>query len=218
MATSYTQNLNIGITSSQFSTREVIRSPGPIKNVWNPSWVKFNQAALFFGDTLTLNLNFDHSLQAADLNDSLDANEMIYWAFGGSGSLSANQDLAYQWRFTSVSGSLLMQPITGTGVLRQLSNGSVQGVINASQTYRELNLTDSSFTFSGIQLTLTIPQIASGWTPGYIIPEIASDRLSMVVPEPASLSLAGFGFTLLLVNRISCNRIGKASAISKSAS
>jgi len=197
-ASSFTQDLSVSLSPSQISTQQVISSIGPIKTVWDSPSLPLTQAALFSGDTLTLNLRFDNSLRATDLQNPVDTNEMIYWCLGGTGSLSTPQTMAYVWQFTSASGLLLSSSIPGNGLLRRLADGSIQGVINVSQTFEELNLTYSSFSFGGIRLTLTIPQIASGWTPTFLRLSFASDGLAIVPPGPARLLNVSRGYPMRL--------------------
>jgi hypothetical protein len=182
-ATTYTQSLSVALAPSQISTQEVIHS-GLIKTLWECPALPLTQATLVEGDNLSVNLKFDKLLRATDLQNTVDTNEMIYWCFTGAGSLATNLDMAYVWQFTSASGSLFSPSIAGNGLLRRLLDGSIQGVINVSETMRELNLTDGSFAFGGIRLTLSIPQIASGWTPTTLRLNFASDGLAILPSGP----------------------------------
>ena len=182
-------------TASQLSQRVVIDSQ--YKYVWDSGMLTISPVKLYAGDTLTFNLNFTQALQATDLASYPDASEMIYWAMGGSGTLAVSQTMHYQWQFLSTSGELLAATIPGDGVLRPIP-GQVQGVINPSQYFETLNLTDSSFTFAGLSLTVSIPYIASGWTVNFCRIDFASDDLQIVpIPEPAFGSLAGLSVAAL---------------------
>ena len=194
---SYTQDLSVSLSPSQVSTKEVITTPGPIKTVWDSASQPLTLAALSSGDTLTVNLKFNGFLRATDLQNTVDTNEMLYWVLDGTGSLSAAQDLPYVWQFTSASGALLSSSISGNGVLRLLDS-SIQGVINTSQTFEELNLTCGSFSFGGIRLVLTIPQIASGWTPTWVRLSFASDSMAIVPPRPPGVLNVGRGYPVRL--------------------
>ena len=180
-ANSYTQDLSVSLSPSQLSTKEVITSPGPIKTVWDSANQPLTLAALSSGDTLTVNLKFNGFLRATDQQNPVDTREMIYWFLDGTGYLSAAQDMPYGWQFTSASGVLLSSTLSGTGVLRTV-NGWAQGAINVSQTFEGSNLTDGSFCFGGIRLTLTMPQIPSGWTPTTVRLAFASDSL-VILPS-----------------------------------
>ena len=177
-------------SSYELSTHEVIFSPGgPIKTVWDPGNASVTPTVLRSGDTLTFDFYLTSPLQVTDLASNPDASEMIYWAVGGSGSLSSAQSMNYDWQFLGTSGALLSVDTPGTGVLRPIP-GQLQGVINVSQTFRTLNLTDSSFTFSGIRLSMTVPSIPADWTINTVRLDFAADDIR-IVPEPVFESLGG---------------------------
>lgn len=196
----YDFQIFIDPSSAQISEHEVIFSPnGPIKTVWDPGNVSVSPTTLHFGDILTFDFNLAQALRATDLAANPDTTEMIFWAVSGSGTLPIAESMQYEWQFLSTSGALLSTTITGGGVLRSIP-GQVQGVINTSQTFRTLNLTDSSFTFSGLRLTMTVPSISSGWTINSVRSSFAADDIQ-IVPEPAFGSLAGLCMVVLAFAR-----------------
>jgi hypothetical protein len=196
-AASTVYHIPVTLSGAQLTQREVIFSPnGPVKYVWDSGNQLLSPARLNGGEVLTFNFNFDQRLLATDLAANLDPSEMIFWAAGGTGSLAAAPPLPYQWQFLAPSGDLLTPTISGTGVLRNI--GTLQGVINPSQTFRTLDLTDSSFSFGGLQLTLTVPATPVGWTVSSVRVNFASDHLQIVaVPEPGSVALGCCGVALL---------------------
>ena len=198
-------------SSYQLSTHEVIFSPGgPIKTVWDPGNVSVMPTALHTGDTLTFDFNLSNRLLATDLAANPDATEMIYWAVAGSGTLSTEQAMPYDWQFLGTSGALFSADVTGTGVLRPIP-GQLQGVINVSQTFRTLNLTDGSFAFGGLRLTMTVPSIPSSWTIHSVRVSFAADDIQ-IVPEPTFESLGGLFMAAATVGRWWHRRICKSKA------
>ena len=199
-ASVYQFPITITPSSSQFSIHEVIYSPGgPVKTVWDPGNVSVQPTTLRAGDIAVFDFTLNRPLTATDLASNPDASEMIYWAVSGSGTLSANATMEYDWQFLDASGALLSADIPGTGVLRPIPS-QVQGVINVSQTFRTLNLTDSSFAFSGIRLSMVVPSIASGWTINWVRLSVAADEMG-VVPEPTFGLVGGMGLVLLIVRQ-----------------
>jgi hypothetical protein len=187
-------------SSYQLSTQQVIYTPGgPIKTVWDPGNVLVAPTALHSGDTLTFDCNLTSPLLATDLASNPDTTEMIYWAVAGNGSLPTQQSMPYDWQFLGTSGALLLSDISGTGVLRTIPS-QLQGVINISQTFRTLNLTDSSFAFSGIRLSMTVPTIPSDWTISSVRLSFAADAIQ-VVPEPTFTMFGGLFITGVAIRR-----------------
>jgi len=116
--------------------------------------------------------------------------------------------MQYEWQFVSTSGALLSSDILGNGVLRPIP-GQLQGVINASQTFSEINLTDSSFAFGGLRLTLTVPNMPSFWVINGISMDFAADNVQ-IVPEPSAKSLAELCGTIVVLRRCWQRRSSKA--------
>jgi hypothetical protein len=198
--TIYEFPISIAPSSSQLSTHEVIFSPnGPVKTVWDSGNVSVGPKALYSGDTVVFDFALSSLLLASDLASNSDTNEMIYWFVSGSGPLTTSLTMQYEWQFLSTSGALLASNIFGYGVLRPIP-GQLQGVINASQTFSELNLTDSSFAFGGLRLTLTVPNMPSFWVINGVRMDFASDNVQ-IVPEPTAKSLAGLCGTIVVFMR-----------------
>ena len=146
------------------------------------------------GDTLKLRIRFQdvlgnpQYLQVGDLGQGFLNADTITLQLGAPQSsppLSVNSSLSQDILFSGTSGELFFNPIS----LSVLSSGSGigTGVI-------QRNLTDSSFTFGGIDWIINFNSLVyhSGSYFNYVEMSMLAEDIQ-IVPEPATLALIGLG-------------------------
>ena len=181
-----TYNVPVTLSANQLSQQQIVSIPGPFKMVWDSGNIAVSPGVLQPTDTLVVNFNFDRAVQASDLIAMSDTNEGIYWVVGGTGSQSSVMAMNYQWQFFTTSGVIFSTTNSGSGWLRPISGGNVQGVIDTNFVYRLLDLTDSTFTFSGLRLTMVVPTNGAAWTVNTVRVAFGADDVQIIsVPNAA---------------------------------
>lgn len=194
-AIDFLHNLTVNVDNGQVEQ-------GVLEDIWKSLQITFPQNQLSGGDRLILNVDFNNNGRISVTDELIGDDESIYFFIGGSGGTGggAEQQLQYEWLFTDVSGDLKVNPITGTGTLFGISGN---GIINNTNSHRNLNLTDSSFSFGDITLTVTVPNtIGSFWSPTFVRFEVDGDSI-VVVPEPGTYVLGSIScFAVAAIGRL----------------
>lgn len=184
--------------------------------VWTSPVLKFNKEYKKKNEVLELNFTLDKPLRVTDWG-IFNNDESIHFRFDGAGATPGGpvQDLRYKWKFTGVTGDYRADnPITGTGILN--GNGGLGYINNTtsffkpfgdSQAVRDINLTDHSFTFTDLHLTVEVPSsVSDTWSPDQVTFSVAADKIA-IVPEPNSVMVYGiglFGVSAFLFGRRIC--------------
>jgi hypothetical protein len=171
---------------------------------WQTQQILFPRLSVNSGDTIVITANIlDGAVKLSDRLTDPDDLEGVFFAMGfGTGAISADAPILYEWEFLGVDGALDVNPIIEDGVLRDTTFG-IQATTNFGQTWDRVNYTDDMFSFTGIRLTLEMPSvITTPFDPDSIRFSVLADAAEFVpAPEPPTITALAAGLIGLWVRR-----------------
>lgn len=192
-ATSATEDLPFTLDNSQISSFLG-------HDVWQSGKINFPVVPLSLtgNDTLQLNLEFNDNkaLKLTSGHGILGDYQSLNFFIGGSQNVDTIWNfwklnpLPYTWEFTDVSGDLGTNPITGRGVMEFDGDAMIAPLTLP----RFIDLTDTSFQFRDVTLTVTVPTgLKYAWTPTFAKFSVDSKDVEIVncppIPEPLTMSM-----------------------------
>lgn len=182
---------------------------GQVENgsIWSSETISFGNQLLSADDLFEIIVVFENE-RSIKVTDTLPStNESIGFLIGDSGGVGGSpplfHNLVYSWIFTGVEGKLDEDAklINGRGEeVGQLGSLTGNGTTNGASP-RKIELTNSSFTFTGINLRVWVPETLKGttWNPGSVRFHVDGDGIEVLnkdgtrAPVPGPLPLLGLG-------------------------